>query len=373
MHRNRLPITLMIAGLFLAVFGTVLSPAGETAASRTQSRTGTLEPTTGLAPIENIIDLWQTRAEASPSDYLSRTQLGFALLTQARETADLEIYETAEAVFGDALERNPKYPASRLGLAQSLHAQHQFANALVVVSALQADQPGLRAATLLAADANWELGNYDEAETLYEQLLRHERSGPTLSRAMKVALRNGDNALAIALAEEAMQVADASPQRANAVAFYRFQLAHAANEAGDVVGAIALLNEARSIDPGHAGATEMLGAIRYEQGDLAGAAELYETLLSNGPAADLHGTYAELQRALGNEDLADEHERLGLELAEATIDRFPAERRHLAQFFMSRDPHRALELAELDLLERQDDQAYELLAEAQAAVAGLES
>jgi tetratricopeptide (TPR) repeat protein len=44
------------------------------------------------------------------------------------------------------------------------------------------------------------------------------------------------------------------------------------------------------------------------------------------------------------------------------MERYPAERRHLAGFLVSRDPDAALTLARADLAERQDAGAYDTLA-----------
>ena len=56
-----------------------------------------------------------------------------------------------------------------------------------------------------------------------------------------------------------------------------------------------------------------------------------------------------------------------MKLALETIERFPAERRHLVQFFVDRDPELALQLAVTDLGERRDIGAYKTLAAALVA------
>lgn len=372
---TRLALSLVFAGLLIAAIGVITNPGYEAEAgaqSTTNSVEDALQPVGGLAPIDRVVAFWQERADAGPSDYLSRTQLGFAMLEEARETADLDRYHDAEQVFANAISLNPRHSPAMLGLAQSMHSQHRFAEALATAEQVVAATDSA-VAELLVADALWELGQHAEAADRYGELLRIERSAPLLSRAAKVADLQGDSPLAVALANEALELAEAAPQRPHLEAFYQFQLGHFTNELGLADDARIHLETARQIAPTHAGATELLAAIEHDAGNLELAASLYVELLERGPAADLHGTYAEIQRSLGNVELAELHERLGLDLALETMESQPAERRHTAGFFLERDPAIALDLALQDLQERQDVGAWELLAEAQRANGNIEA
>ncbi len=102
--------------------------------------------------------------------------------------------------------------------------------------------------------------------------------------------------------------------------------------------------------------------MRYATSDLEQAADLYLELIESGPGADLYGSYADILVQLGDTSAAAEYETLGEALATETIDAFPAERRHLVGFFLTRDPGLALELAAADLEDRQDVGAYDTLA-----------
>ena len=133
-------------------------------------------------------------------------------------------------------------------------------------------------------------------------------------------------------------------------------------DAGDVDGSIAALERALEISPGHGGATERLAFVYASVDRLADAAMLYEQLIAEGAAADLHGSYADVLRALGDDDAAAEQEVLGRALADETRGLYPAEQRHLISFELTRDPVLAVELAEEDLATRQDAGAYDALA-----------
>ncbi|NNE12783.1 MAG: tetratricopeptide repeat protein, partial [Ilumatobacter sp.] len=149
---------------------------------------------------------------------------------------------------------------------------------------------------------------------------------------------------------------------ADGQAFYWFQLGHVRFATGDVNGAVTALETALRIDPGDPGATEKLAGIYAAIGRTDDAERLYAELLAAGPAADLHGSYADLLRARGADAEADRHEQLGMDLALSTIDSFPAERRHLVGFLLTRDADLAVELALADLAERQDPGAYDTAA-----------
>ncbi|MEM7092269.1 MAG: tetratricopeptide repeat protein [Actinomycetota bacterium] len=367
-------IALLLAGVIAAIIGLISAPGTPgTASANAEPRplAEGLDPVSGLAPVTRIVDFWALRADASPSDYLSRTQLGFALLTQARETYDLVGFEEAENAFAAALDRNRRHAPAQLGLGQAVHAQHRFAEAAALASSVLAAAPDRSDARLLLADAQWELGERDAAAAVYDELARSQRTAPMLSRLAKVAAAAGDAAGAVELAKEAIVLSDASPLRPSTQAFYRFQVAHFLAEAERPAEAIEFAEAAVAIEPRHLGAVELLGGLHLEAGDLDAAADRYRKALQIGAAADLHGTYAEILALQGDHEGAAEQERIALELAEETIDRFPSERRHLAEFFLSRDPHRALALAELDLTERQDPEAFELLERARAAVEAL--
>ena len=51
----------------------------------------------GYRPLDDVAAMWRARVRENPGDYLSRTRLGRTLLSLARESGDLPLYERAEA------------------------------------------------------------------------------------------------------------------------------------------------------------------------------------------------------------------------------------------------------------------------------------
>ena len=321
-----------------------------------------LEPIHGLKPLPEIVELWRTRATAAPSDYFSRTELGLALAALARETADLDGFDDSEIALRSALEVNPTFASAQLALASTLIAQHEFGEALELASAVGSEDPTNLAALALIGDAELELGNYQEASAAYERLAATERSAPTVSRLARVAWLRGDPVSAVALADEALELSSDLALRPHSEAFYWYQSGHFRFVAGDTVSAIEALEQALAIAPEHPAASEELAFVYASTERRDDAAELYQQILERSPAADLHGLYADLLEDAGAGDAAEIQEDAGLRLADDTIDRYPAERRHLVSFYTTRDPELAVELAELDLATRQDVGAYDVYA-----------
>ena len=333
----------------------------QSATPATVSSVGFLEPIQGMKPIAEVVALWQRRSDTVPLDYLSRTELGRALSRQARETADLAGFVVAEEALREALVLNPRYRPARLALAATLSAQHRFVEARELAEGVYAEDASALSALAVIGDASFALGDYERAEAIYFQLASLEQSPPVLARQARLAWVRGELGAAVALSRAALELSKDYALRPHDAAFYRFQLGHYRFANGDAAGAIDALNEALVLAPDHPGSAEEMAHIQASVGNTGEAERLYRSLLDTAPAADLYGRYADLLFARGEGDAADVQERLGLELAALTIDAFPAERRHLAGFYLRRDSGVALELAGADLAVRQDVGAYDTL------------
>jgi len=359
-------VGLFVAALVIAGAGLVSTETGVAPADTPvpAERSELLEPVAfvGMKTTDEIISLWASRSEKQPADYLSRTSLGHALLTKARESGDLSKYDEAEAAFRDALALNPRYPSALLGLGSARAAAHDFATQRDLAQQVLDTRPDSPSALAAFGDASLELGDYDTADAAYRQLEQQERSAPVVSRLARLAHLRGRSAEAIALAEDAAAEADEFDLPPTTRAQLLFQLGHHRYEAGDVRGAAVALERALVVDPANLGSLELLAQVRVAQDRLDDAIVIYEDLIAAGPAADLHGSVAALYDATGDHAAARLHLDAGLQLGRATIGQFPAERRHLAGFFARHEPALALALAREDIATRQDVHAYDTLA-----------
>lgn len=364
MLRNKVPAALFVAAALIA--GTTLfrdDPARTTPTVSVPDPELMAANGHGYRSLSDVNAMWSERVHENPADYLSRIQYGRNFLALARETGDLTFYRRAEAQLRRAAAEAPNDVSAQTGLASSLSAQHQFAAALDILTAVQAQRPddlGIQAAI---ADAHIDLGDYETAFPAIDDLAAAlPDNSATLSRQARVAALTGRNEDAVELAIESLNLAANVGLRRSDSASAWFQVAFFQYQAGMVDEAEQSLRSGLSIDAGHLGSRELLGKVLVAQGRLDEAASLYEDILVDTPAADLNGLLAEVYQALGRPEDADEQIRVGLDLAEAQVGRFPSERRHLAGFFADQDPERFLDLMEEDIQTRGDIYGFDLLA-----------
>ena len=320
----------------------------------------------GYRSLEEVAATWRARVRQNPDDYLSRTRLGRTLLALARETGDLSLYGRAEAHLRTASAAAANDVSAATGLAASLSAQHEFTDALDRLREIRAEWPDDPSIQAAIADAHIDLGQYQTAFAAIDDLARaFPGTAATLSRQARVAALTGHDDQAVELSAQALVVTANIGVRPSDAASSWFQMAFFQHQAGSVDLAEQSLRSGLSIDPRHLPSRELLGKVLVAQGRLDRAADLYEDILEVTPAADLHGLLAEVYEAQGRDEDATEQNRLGTQVADQQVGRFPAERRHLASFFADTDPERFLELMEQDVATRRDVYGLDLLAWAQ--------
>ena len=364
MISRKLPAALFVAAALIA--GTALvrdDPSTRTAEQALPDPELMLASAYGFDPLDDVVATWRARVQETPGDYLSRTQLGRSLIGLAKESGDLRLYERAERQLRIAAAAAPHDAAAQTALASSLSAQHEFHAALEVLERVRAERPddlGIQAAI---ADVHLDLGDYRTAfDTVDDVAKRYPDTVATLSRQARVAALTGHNDDAVEYARRNLIRAADFGLRPSEAAGMWFQLAYFQYQAGMVEDAEASLRSGLVVDEHHLGSLELLGRVLVAEDRLTEAAALYEELVATTPAADLHGLLAEVYDALGRHDEADEQVRQGLAVAEAQVDRFPAERRHLAGFFADHDPETFLRLMEDDVATREDIGGLDLLA-----------
>jgi tetratricopeptide (TPR) repeat protein len=357
---RKLPIAIFISALILGAVAIATNRSTEPDRSATSIDSALVSST--VASPEAQAEFWQRRVDENPDDYLSRTSLGSSLLAVARTTGDLGVYEDAEQVFEAALALNPTYESALLGFGAARAAQHDFQAQLDLATRVYGDNPDNLNAHLTIADARMELGDVDEASRIYDEIALEERSAPLLSRQAKVAWYRGDGTGAVDLSFEAIEASSTLELPAEQAAGYFFQLATYAYGTGEIDTASDAIGRAQSIDSEGLSSLELAPKILIAQGDIDGATAAYEDLVARTPAADLHGELAKLYERAGRAEDARLQVELGLEIGREQVGRYPAERRHLADFFGSYDAALALQLAEEDIETRRDVGAYDTLS-----------
>jgi tetratricopeptide (TPR) repeat protein len=115
-------------------------------------------------------------------DVDSYVALGFAYLQNVREVGDPGDYGRADTAFKEALKRAPTSAGALLGQAQLALARHEFRAALELAQRLLKMDPNDRRALGPLADAQTELGLYDEAAATVQRMVDLRPDLPSYSR-----------------------------------------------------------------------------------------------------------------------------------------------------------------------------------------------
>lgn len=114
----------------------------------------------------------QDRLRAAPSDWRSHADLGLAYVQQARVTADPSFYPKAEGLLVRSLELNDRDNFGALtGMATLAAARHDFAAALSWGQKGVAANPHSADAHAVVGDAQLELGLYGQAFETYQRMI----------------------------------------------------------------------------------------------------------------------------------------------------------------------------------------------------------
>lgn len=142
---------------------------------------------------------------AAPDSREHLVALAGASLDQVRHTNSVTDLARAERLIDRLLREAPDEADSHTLDARRLMVAHRFTDALA--ASLRAEALGARDAVTLSmkADALVELGRYDEAEVVIQQLLDQHPGPAALSRAAHFRFLHGDVAGAIELAAQALR------------------------------------------------------------------------------------------------------------------------------------------------------------------------
>jgi tetratricopeptide (TPR) repeat protein len=329
-----------------------------------------------LGQIDHSIAAWTANLAANDRDFLSAMHLAVLYEARARLSGDVTDYARAEDAANRSLAIEPRQLDVRALHARLLLATHAFRRAEAEAESLDRTAPDQPAILAILADARLELGDVAGATALYGRISQLAPGAAVLARQARVSFLTGDSDGAVAQANAAFGAAEAEGQTGASLSWYAYlagvlNLASGAPEAaatwfdraldawpeshlalagraradaalGEVDKAIAGYRAAIAVSP-QPEAVAALGDLLALQGDVAGAADQYATVLA----------IAKLQNAGG-----------------LVYDR------QLARFEVNHDGDaaEALTLAERELEDRKDVYGYDayawaLLANGRAAEA----
>ncbi len=298
---------------------------------------------------DQAIALFKKQIAANPKDAHAHRHLGEFLERKANETGDESLFEPAEEHLRKALDLYPGYTRAQTSLAAVLCSRHRFKEGLKLVEEVTKANPKDVDALAIQGDALLELGQYEQAEAVYQRLMQVTPIPEILARVANLAELRGQTGQARDLMQRAVQLVQ---KVGGSDAWYRGRLGDIALESGNRAQALEHYRQVPAgVDALH-DATAAMGRIAVAEGKYEEATEFYKKAVDIGPDAAMLSY------------LGDLHVRAGKpELAKPLFDQlvkqchgFYEHRRALSQFYSDHDRNlpEALELARLDYADRQD-------------------
>lgn len=231
------------------------------------------EMQTALKLVEKIPD--------SPSGYM---QVAIIHIREARRTGDFSLNSKAETAINRALEIAPQDLSSRKLRASLLLTFHKFSEALEYGKKLDAEIPNDSFIQGVLTDANFELGNYDEAVAAAQKMVDLKPNSTSYARVAHLRSLHGDHDGSVAMYRTAAKTTDSMD--AEAQSWCLVQLGDEYFKYGKFAEAEKVYDEALSTLPGFYLALAAKGKIRAAQNDYDGAEKILTTLLNRVPNVD---------------------------------------------------------------------------------------
>jgi tetratricopeptide (TPR) repeat protein len=147
-------------------------------------------PPTGS--IDDVVRDMQRAVRANPGDASAYAGLGDAYLQKARETGDPAYYSRAERAYDAGLRRDPREVTAVIGAGTLANLRHDFAEAERLGRQAHRLEPELARPYTVLADAEIELGRYNEAARSIQHLLNVKPGLAAYARASYYRELTGD-------------------------------------------------------------------------------------------------------------------------------------------------------------------------------------
>jgi tetratricopeptide (TPR) repeat protein len=293
--------------------------------------------------------------EKNPKNFEAYNALALALSRRARETSDVKFYTEAEDTLKKSFEISPdNFDGERIQVWLLL-GKHEFAAAREAALKLSKRMPDDVMIHGFLADANAELGNYDEAEKA-AQLMLDLRPGnlPGITRAAYLREIFGDVDGALELMNMALQ--STAPSEVEDAAWILTQMAHLQLSVGKTADAEKNLQHALVLFPGYHYALGNLANVRIQQKRYDDAVQLLQQRYQAARHAENLYDLAEALQVAGR---SEEVKKAFAEFEQKSLletNRGDNSNRELIFYYAdyAHDPLKALEVAKREFSRRHD-------------------
>lgn len=287
--------TLVAAGLVVLLV--VLIAIRFVTASSGADATPAPVPATLAATISTL----ESRVEEAPGDLAALQSLSIAYVQRAIESGDPAFYALATRTLDEADEVVADDPTTLLARGTLALSLHEFDQARALGERARQASPESAGPLGILVDAAVELGDYDEAAVVLQEMVDLRPDLAALSRVSYLRELSGDLPGAIQAMAQAEEAGAGAPFDEATVAALLGDL-HL--DAGDLGAAAAAYDRALAGSPGLVAAEVGRARVTAARGDAPGAIARLEEVVAARPQPAALLLLADLQRTVGDDDAA---------------------------------------------------------------------
>ena len=320
-----------------------------------------------IPSVDVAIQSFQARIKQNPQDAVTYTLLAGQYIRQARETGDVTGYQRAESVLKESLTLLPEYTPASTSLASVYYARHEFMKALELAQKDYEKNSKNTQALVIIGDAQLSLGNYQEAETAYQQLYEKGATPPVLARLAALEELKGNPRQGLEFIRRAAGEALQSGGTRESVAWYVLRVADLYFNTGQYKQAGGYYEAALRIFGNYHLALAGLGKVSAAQGDYEKAIAYYQQAVNIIPQPDHLAALGDLYTLTNQPEQAQVQYKTVEYIGKLAGINKQVYNRQLANFYSDHDLHvrEALRLALVELESRKDVYGYDAAAWAQ--------